>query len=118
MKFILRCILLVAALTVALTASAREWRIGDVPRMQVQDSTRLVSNPDGILQPATEARINTLLRDIRSKSTAEVVVMVLLMSLCLLSTSTAFRLITSVFFGKMLWLIWNPHISSLVFMLA
>lgn len=77
MKFILRRILLVAALTVALTASAREWRIEDVPRMQVQDSTRLVSNPDGILQPATEAQINTLLRDIRSKSTAEVVVMVL-----------------------------------------
>ena len=77
MKLILRCILLVAALTVALTASAREWRIEDVPRMQVQDSTRLVSNPDGILQPATEAQINTLLRDIRSKSTAEVVVMVL-----------------------------------------
>ena len=77
MKFILRCILLVAALTVALTASAREWRIEDVPRMQVQDSTRLVSNPDGILQPATEAQINTLLCDIRSKSTAEVVVMVL-----------------------------------------
>lgn len=77
MRLILRCILLVAALTVALTASAREWRIEDVPRMQVQDSTRLVSNPDGILQPATEAQINTLLRDIRSKSTAEVVVMVL-----------------------------------------
>ena len=77
MKLILRCILLVAALTVALTASAREWRIEDVPRMQEQDSTRLVSNPDGILQPATEAKINTLLRDIRSKSTAEVVVMVL-----------------------------------------
>ena len=77
MKLILRCILLVAALTVALTASAREWRIEDVPRMQEQDSTRLVSNPDGILQPATEAQINTLLRDIRSKSTAEVVVMVL-----------------------------------------
>ena len=69
--------MLVAALTVALTASAREWRIEDVPRMQEQDSTRLVSNPDGILQPATEAQINTLLRDIRSKSTAEVVVMVL-----------------------------------------
>ena len=44
---------------------------GDVPNVQLQDSTRLVSNPDGILSAPAEAQINATLRDIRSKTSAE-----------------------------------------------
>ena len=77
MKLIFRYILLLVALTAVLPASASLWRVGDVPNVQLQDSTRLVCNPDGILSPAAEAQINGILRDIRSKSTAEVVFMAL-----------------------------------------
>ena len=77
MKLIFRYILLLVALTAVLPASASLWRVGDVPNVQLQDSTRLVCNPDGILSPAAEAQINAIMRDIRSTSTAEVVFMAL-----------------------------------------
>lgn len=73
-------IILAALLTCLCQAAglhAKQWTVENVPNFQLQDSTRLVINPDGILSPETEARLNTLLRDIRSKSTAEPVVMVL-----------------------------------------
>ena len=60
--------------TAVIASSARAYTPADVPDVQKADSTRLVVNPDGIISPAAEARMNLMLRDIRSKTTAEVVV--------------------------------------------
>ena len=48
-----------------------------VPSYQLQESTRLVSNPDGIISPQAEAEANALLRDIRSRTSAEVTVVLI-----------------------------------------
>ena len=48
-----------------------------VPNVQLQDSTRLVSNPDGVISAQAEAKLNIMLRDIRSVTTAEPVVVMI-----------------------------------------
>lgn len=61
----------------AIVAEATAYDPDDVPNVQIGDSTRLVSNPDGILSPEAESSINTRLRAIRSESTAEVAVVII-----------------------------------------
>ncbi len=48
----------------------------NIPNVQVADHTKHLSNPDGIISPAAQAQIDSLLADIRSKSTCEVAVVV------------------------------------------
>lgn len=67
--------ILVMTLT-ALAASAATYTPGEVPNVQKADSTRFVSNPDGILSQEAEARINATLLGIRRQTTAEVVLVV------------------------------------------
>lgn len=43
-----------------------------VPNVHLADSTRFVSNPDGILSPAAEAQANELLRKLMRETSAEV----------------------------------------------
>lgn len=42
-----------------------------LPNVQLQDSTRFVSNPDGVLSPQTEAQLNQMLHQLRIKTTVE-----------------------------------------------
>lgn len=61
---------LVVLLTIA--ASAATYSVGSVPNVHLADSTRFVSNPDGILSPAAEAQANELLRKLMRETSAEV----------------------------------------------
>jgi uncharacterized protein len=56
---------------------AKSYTIDEVPNVQLSDSTRLVSNPDGILSSDAEAQINKILLDIRHKTSSEVVMVVI-----------------------------------------
>lgn len=59
-----------------LPASAKKYGMKDIPNVQLGDANRLLSNPDGIISDSAEHRINAMLVDIRSKTTAEVAVVV------------------------------------------
>ena len=74
MKKILYIFFLVAI--AAMSAAARTYSVADVPNVHLDDSTRFVSNPDGILSDATVAGIDAAMRDIRRTSSAEAVVVV------------------------------------------
>lgn len=65
--------LLVAILRV-FVAGAVDYTPEQIPNVQRTDSTQYVSNPDGILSPASVAQINATLRNVRHLSTAEVAV--------------------------------------------
>lgn len=60
----------------ALAARAGGYTLDDLPNVQVADRTRHLTNPDGILSSAAQARIDSLLADIRQQSTCEVAVVV------------------------------------------
>lgn len=53
-------------------ASAATYSVGSVPNVHLADSTRFVSNPDGILSPQAEAQANELLRRLMRETSAEV----------------------------------------------
>lgn len=61
----------------ALLAANAAWRVDDVPNAHVADSTRFVSNPDGVLSAESEMRLNQSLRDLQRQTTAEVAVVAL-----------------------------------------
>ena len=66
--------ILIAVLGACLgSAFAGVYSVDQIPNGQLADSTRLVSNPDGILSPQAESSINAMLRNIRSNTTAHVV---------------------------------------------
>ena len=69
-----RLISLLPALLIAALASGTTYTPESVPNVQATDSTRCVSNPDGILSQATVSRLDATLRDIRHRTTAEAVV--------------------------------------------
>jgi uncharacterized protein len=58
-------------------AFAKSYTVDEVPNVQLSDSTKLVSNPDGILSADAEAQINKMLLDIRRKTTCEVAMVVI-----------------------------------------
>lgn len=67
--------IVIIALLAAVTAGWSAPRtIDDVPNVHVADRTRYVSNPDNILSPESEARLNAMLADVWRKTSAEVVV--------------------------------------------
>lgn len=59
-----------------ISVSAKTYTVVDVPNVHRTDSTRFVSNPDGILSVEAENELNGILRDIRRNSSAEAVVVV------------------------------------------
>lgn len=75
-RILLRLLCLLAISVTAHRAVAATYSVSDLPNYQLQDSTQLFVNPDGIVSPAAATQINDMLRDIRSRSTAEVVVAV------------------------------------------
>lgn len=77
MKHLLNIIAVLLLTLLPLTAMAAGTDIKDVPNVQLADSTRFVSNPDGILSAACVDSLNNLLLNTRRHSTAEVVVVAL-----------------------------------------
>lgn len=69
-------LLIVLIIMVVAAASAATYGVADVPNVHLADSTRFVSNPDGILSEAAVARIDAAMRNIRRTSSAEAVVVV------------------------------------------
>jgi uncharacterized protein len=59
------------------SAFAKSYTVDEVPNVQLADSTRLVSNPDGILSSDAEAKINQILLDIRRQTSCEVAMVVI-----------------------------------------
>ena len=47
----------------AVIASAKTYGVDEVPNVHLQDSTRFVSNPDGILSETAVARIDAAMRE-------------------------------------------------------
>lgn len=69
-----RFLTILAFLLVTIAAWGRTYTVDDVPNVQVADSTRFVSNPDGILSSSTVAALDRELLSLRRATTAEVAV--------------------------------------------
>lgn len=73
-------ILLVATLLLMSVAPATygvEYRVSEVPNVQLEDRRRFVTNPDGILSDEAVARLDSLCFSLRERGLAEVVVVAL-----------------------------------------
>ncbi len=68
-----RILTLFALLAGWLCAIAATWSVESLPNVQLQDHTRLLVNPDGIVSRGIEAQIDSMLLDIRRQTSAEVV---------------------------------------------
>lgn len=66
--------LAVAMLAGVVTAEARSYGVREIPNVQLQDRTRFVSNPDGILSRDAVARIDSICYSLKERGIAEVVV--------------------------------------------
>ncbi len=55
---------------------AAKYTVDDVPNVQTLDYHKHLSNPDGILSPLANARIDSLLFDVRRRTSAEIAVVV------------------------------------------
>ena len=55
-------------------SAANVYTLAQVPNVHLQDSTRFLSNPDGIISADAQQRIDARLRSLMSGTTAEVVV--------------------------------------------
>lgn len=58
----------------AMGCAATTYSVKDIPNVHIADSTRFVSNPDGILSPQGEAAVNSALRKVHAQTSAEFVV--------------------------------------------
>lgn len=72
----LRLLLIALAATVTVALQARTYSVADVPNVHLADSSRFVTNPDGILSPEAEAQANLLLQRLMQQTSAEVVCVV------------------------------------------
>ena len=67
--------LLILLLT-AIVATAATYTVDQIPNVHLADSTRFVSDPDGILSAKALAQTDAIMRDIRRQTSAEAVVVV------------------------------------------
>lgn len=74
MKRFIYCIL--SLLMASACALAAKYTVDEVPNVQSLDYHKHLTNPDGILSPAANARIDSLLFDVRKRTSAEVAVVV------------------------------------------
>lgn len=70
-RIFLFSLLLVAVLG---TATARTYRVGEIPNVQLRDARRYVSNPDGILSAEAVQRIDSICGSLRGRGLAQVAV--------------------------------------------
>ena len=59
-----------------ITICAHAYSVKEIPNVHLQNSTRYVSNPDGILSPQAEAQADSILANIWRQTSAEVVAVV------------------------------------------
>lgn len=70
----LRIILLAAAtILIAGIMHSTTYSVATVPNVHLTDSTRFVTNPDGLLSADAEARANAMLQTLMQQTSAEVV---------------------------------------------
>ena len=69
-----RLLIYIICVIAAIGCRAATYSVKDIPNVHIADSTRFVSNPDGILSPQGEAEINRTLRQIHAETSAEFVV--------------------------------------------
>lgn len=74
MKIYLTALVLILS---AAIGHARTYSLDEIPNVHLADTSLYVSNPDGIISPQAEARINDLMRTIRRGTSAEPVVVVI-----------------------------------------
>ena len=67
-------LLYIISVIVSLGLGATTYSVKEIPNVHLADSTRFVSNPDGILSADGEARINAALRRVHGQTSAEFVV--------------------------------------------
>lgn len=66
--------MIAVAIMATLAAYAAGYTVEQIPNVHVADSTRFVSNPDGVFTPQGEAQLNEMLRTLMRETTAEVFV--------------------------------------------
>ncbi len=71
-----RIYILTLLLMAVTTAFSAVHTVSDIPNVHLADSTRYTSNPDGILTDAATRQIDNILREVRHRTTAEGVVVV------------------------------------------
>lgn len=64
-------VLIFICLASVLLAPAREFKVADVPNVQLADSNAYVADPENMLAPATVEALNSMARNIRRTSSAE-----------------------------------------------
>lgn len=69
-------LLLLLLLLPAGRIAARSYRVDEIPNVQLRDSRRYVSDPDGLLAPEAVMRLDTLCAALRGEGRAEVAVVV------------------------------------------
>lgn len=67
-------LIMFAASAAGVVSAANVYTLAQVPNVHLQDSTRFLSNPDGIISADAQQRIDARLRSLMSGTTAEVVV--------------------------------------------
>ena len=68
--------ILIFLLSMANAAAGATYSVTSLPNVQKADHTKHLVNPDGIISPAVQAQIDTLLMDARRISTSEVVAVI------------------------------------------
>ena len=67
-------ILIICALSLALPATAKRYKVKDVPNVQVENRYRFTSNPDDILSASAVAQIDSICYDLRHRGIAQIAV--------------------------------------------
>lgn len=63
-------------LTFSYVAAQRAYSPDEVPNVNLQDRREFVADPEGLMSPAARQRVNSLLSQVRSQTTAEVAVVI------------------------------------------
>ena len=76
-KCIYITILLMVVTSIPLRSLAKEYRVKDVPNVQLQDARQRVSDPEGLLSAAARDSVNRMLASLKGEDGAEVAVVML-----------------------------------------
>lgn len=71
-----RLLIYIICVIASIGCGAATYSVKNIPNVHRADSTRFVSNPDGILSPAGEAAVNRALREVHGQTSAEFVVVI------------------------------------------
>lgn len=69
-----RLLIIILALACCNVALARQYRVKDVPNVQIENRYHFTSNPDGILSQSAVAQIDSMCYDLRHRGIAQVAV--------------------------------------------